>query len=327
MAPEESTPTFYQTLEVAEHCSDAVIQAAYKAMIKRYHPDLNGDDRDGAERRAKEINEAFRVLGDPQQRSHYDAELRSRRAVGGGRAVISMNPGQDARVGVASPLLSEGLFGGSSHARSGSWLSGHWRGLPRSMALVLLIAGIVAALSYTALRPRQASRLQTASSSSTRAALRWGAAQPEEPRSIMTSDIVRGVREFKRVSAGTSRETPLEYSIACHRKIKQTASWKIANVCFGFDAAASAGRELEASGASSAGGYFSAKSTDQRLHNSLAGVFGLKASAVTALAAEIYRDALGAREELEQTIVNGSSEPSESLARSDEEALTSDIPD
>lgn len=39
--------------------------------MKKYHPDINPGDKE-AERKFKEINEAYQVLSDPQKRAHYD---------------------------------------------------------------------------------------------------------------------------------------------------------------------------------------------------------------------------------------------------------------
>jgi curved DNA-binding protein CbpA len=49
-----------------------VIDAAYKRLARKYHPDLNRGDP-AAEDRMKRINEAFRVLGKPRLRAEYDA--------------------------------------------------------------------------------------------------------------------------------------------------------------------------------------------------------------------------------------------------------------
>ena len=67
---------FYELLGVSPTAEDIVIQAAYKAMMRRYHPDTNATPE--AEARAKAINEAYDVLRDPERRRRYDAQRKGR---------------------------------------------------------------------------------------------------------------------------------------------------------------------------------------------------------------------------------------------------------
>jgi hypothetical protein len=52
-----------------------VIQGAYRALMRKYHPDANGGAYSDA--RAKRINEAYAALSDPGSRAAYDAQLRA----------------------------------------------------------------------------------------------------------------------------------------------------------------------------------------------------------------------------------------------------------
>lgn len=63
---------YYAVLGVAPTSEDFVIQAAYRAMMRRYHPDTNKDS--DASKRALEINEAYAVLSNPAKRAAYDAQ-------------------------------------------------------------------------------------------------------------------------------------------------------------------------------------------------------------------------------------------------------------
>jgi curved DNA-binding protein CbpA len=64
--------THYQRLGVAPTAEAADIKAAYRALARRNHPDLmNGS---GSSDMAA-VNEAWRVLGDPERRRAYDATL------------------------------------------------------------------------------------------------------------------------------------------------------------------------------------------------------------------------------------------------------------
>jgi hypothetical protein len=68
--------TYYDLLEVSPHASAAVIKAAYKSLMQRYHPDKNADDKASAQR-AAEIAQAYDTLSDAARRTAYDASLAS----------------------------------------------------------------------------------------------------------------------------------------------------------------------------------------------------------------------------------------------------------
>lgn len=62
---------YYQVLGLSKGASADDIKSAFKKLAKRYHPDLNPDDK-AAEEKFKEISEAYEVLGDPDKRKKYD---------------------------------------------------------------------------------------------------------------------------------------------------------------------------------------------------------------------------------------------------------------
>jgi hypothetical protein len=64
--------SYYETLGVSRNSEPEVIEAAYRALMKKYHPDLWRGDAEVAETRAKLINEAFATLRDPVRRRAYD---------------------------------------------------------------------------------------------------------------------------------------------------------------------------------------------------------------------------------------------------------------
>ena len=64
--------SYYETLGVSRNSEPEVIEAAYRALMKKYHPDLWRGDAETAETRAKQINEAFATLRDPVRRRAYD---------------------------------------------------------------------------------------------------------------------------------------------------------------------------------------------------------------------------------------------------------------
>lgn len=64
----------YSVLGVTPASEDVVIRAAYRALMRRYHPDA--DARPEAAERAREINEAHRVLSEPESRTRYEEGLK-----------------------------------------------------------------------------------------------------------------------------------------------------------------------------------------------------------------------------------------------------------
>ena len=58
---------YYQILGVARGASDEEIKRAYRKLAMKHHPDRGGDEQE-----FKKIEEAYRVLGDTQQRAAYD---------------------------------------------------------------------------------------------------------------------------------------------------------------------------------------------------------------------------------------------------------------
>jgi molecular chaperone DnaJ len=62
---------YYEVLGVQRDASPADLKRAFRALALRYHPDRNPDDLD-AERRFKEVVEAYETLSDPDNRKRYD---------------------------------------------------------------------------------------------------------------------------------------------------------------------------------------------------------------------------------------------------------------
>lgn len=94
---------FYEVLGVSKTATDDEIKKAYRKLAKKYHPDVNPDNKD-AEAKFKEINDAYEVLGDAQKRSNYD------------------------QFGTADPSAGFGGFGGGGFNGAGFDFSGGFGG-------------------------------------------------------------------------------------------------------------------------------------------------------------------------------------------------------
>lgn len=69
--------TYYEILEISENASETVIHMAYKALAKKYHPDMYSGDTEFAEEKMKELNIAYEVLSDADKRAQYDSLLKA----------------------------------------------------------------------------------------------------------------------------------------------------------------------------------------------------------------------------------------------------------
>jgi len=145
--PVAKTRDYYEILGVPRTAPQKDISAAFRKLARKYHPDLNKDDKQ-AEARFKEISEAHEVLSDPKKRELYDAfgeNWASAQAAGidpkdaarGGGFRPNAGPGgQRVEYRTVSPEDMEDLFGegGGFGDIFGSIFSGATRGRTRPQA-------------------------------------------------------------------------------------------------------------------------------------------------------------------------------------------------
>ncbi|TLM83236.1 J domain-containing protein [Pseudarthrobacter sp. NamE5] len=104
---------FYKILGLAKDASDADIKKAYRKLARQHHPDTNAGNA-AAEKKFKDISEAYSVLSDPDERQQYDAI----RAMGGGARFA---PGGAGAGNGGFEDLFGGLFTGNTGRHAGGF--------------------------------------------------------------------------------------------------------------------------------------------------------------------------------------------------------------
>ncbi len=115
------SPDYYAVLGVPSTASRDTIHSAWKALLRQYHPDANhGVD---VSARAKEINEAYAVLGKEEARAAYDRLhfMPSAHESSADRSVYSRKAGKRAMRATPSMRPSDSF---SQSLNSNDWLIG-----------------------------------------------------------------------------------------------------------------------------------------------------------------------------------------------------------
>lgn len=109
---------FYELLEIQKNATQDEIKKAYRKQALKYHPDRNPGDKD-AEKKFKEISEAYEVLSDDKKRQIYDRhgkEGLQGAGPGGAQHFESMEEAlrtfMGAFGGMGGESIFEGMFGG-----------------------------------------------------------------------------------------------------------------------------------------------------------------------------------------------------------------------
>lgn len=117
-----TTQDYYDILGVKKGAPTDEIKKAYRKLARKFHPDLNPGDK-AAEKKFKEINEAYEILSDPKKKEEYDQYGKA--AFDGSQGFSGFNAenfGFDFGAGGAEDIFAN-LFGTSRQGRGPS--TGH----------------------------------------------------------------------------------------------------------------------------------------------------------------------------------------------------------
>lgn len=89
-----SNKDYYDILGVDKSAPAAGIKSAYKKKALKWHPDRHKDNKEEAEKRFKEINEAYQILSDSSKKSAYDQHGHAAFSPGGGGGANPFAGGQ-----------------------------------------------------------------------------------------------------------------------------------------------------------------------------------------------------------------------------------------
>lgn len=107
---------YYEVLGVEKNADDAALKKAYRALAKKYHPDMNPGDKE-AEVKFKEASEAYAVLSDPEKRRQYD-QFGHAAFEGGGGGASGFGGFDFSDMGDIFGDIFGDLFGGGAHRRN-----------------------------------------------------------------------------------------------------------------------------------------------------------------------------------------------------------------
>lgn len=276
-------PDHYRILGVDPASEDVVIQAAYRALMRRYHPDTNRNS--GSSKRAQEINAAYAVLSDPDRRRDYDHRRGARQggstpppdndqsppasnpdllvpmkngvgvflAYGAitvfliGAAVLASLPNSGAEentVNVDETLTTENIVGNATAADE-SIIN-----VDETLTTENIVGNDTAAVDAAEDAAVTPSTLAT---------------QPMTP--VRFEDVESAATRFAAILMGSGISGARAYSTKCHQDVAARPSWSAADYCAAFDyAAADIDRQIAVASKWTQSSYFKFQADNQQDH-------------------------------------------------------------
>lgn len=250
----------YATLGVAPTSEHIVVQAAYRALMRRYHPDTNRSS--GAAKRAQEINEAYRILSDPALRAAYDRKRTDQSSTQRDRSPPPPPPPPPPHPQTAETKRP-------TAARPSESETGNRRGLKALGVYVVLVLACGATYldmqstsgeasatfdadsmtmanqdlepdnEYAMLDANSSELVEAQANSSTPDTVAQATPLSEQaPDAVDYAQIEEAAEKFASVLMKDGVIGARSYSERCHAEVKKDPSWQKADYCAAFDVAA-----------------------------------------------------------------------------------------
>ncbi len=225
-----AAPDYYAVLGVTPDADEAVIRAARRALIRKFHPDHAGDQPEAADRTLA-INQAWAVLGDPNRRIAYDLERVAQPLDDGPRFAWSDTPYPvPPRRGLGTTLMLIAVFVGLPLAAL------TLPGVPGQVAAMLPGGDGTRAAGFARASLNQVRRLFTPAELGAANAAgrpRPTAADPAIDARHVQRAAVQFVRASRRGASGIAA-----YGAACAQRAETLATWESQDFCTAFDLSA-----------------------------------------------------------------------------------------
>jgi hypothetical protein len=222
----------YTLLNVLPDADPVVIEAAYKALMKRHHPDIRSSGGTAVgERIAAELNQAYQTLRDPDRRAAYDADERVRQERHRAELARAFEP-PTPRAAAPPPQRPEPVRAGQ---RAAAWIGA---------AGILMLGGAIYLLAQGSEAPVPRAPV---SSSKNAAASPAQAEQAFRDQPVNRTYVEKAVAEFRRIAGETGIPGAAAYSDHCFDVQSRTRVVADYDHCVAFDHLASRGDLVELS--------------------------------------------------------------------------------
>jgi curved DNA-binding protein CbpA len=213
----------YTILNVLPDADPVVIEAAYKALIKRHHPDIHSGGAIVGERIAADLNQAYQTLRDPERRAAYDADQRVQEERRKAELARAFEPPAQ-RTAPPPPPRPE-------PARAGQRVAGLIGAIG-----VLSLGGAIYLLTQTV----EVARRPPANIASQDAPISTDLAQRAfRDQPVNRDEVERAIGEFRRVAGESGLSGAAAYSERCFDQQTRTRAVTAYDHCVAFDHIAS----------------------------------------------------------------------------------------
>jgi curved DNA-binding protein CbpA len=212
----------YTLLNVLPDADPVVIEAAYKALIKRHHPDIHRHGTIVGDRTAAELNQAYQTLRDPDRRAAYDADERARQERHRAELARALQP----------PTVRAVTYPSAPEPASAGQRAAAWIG-------ALGIAALGGAIYLLAQGDDSSVPAPIAAASEPAAVPTAKTAQAFRDQPVNRGEIEAAVSEFRRIAQSTGLSGAAEWSERCFDGQSRTLRIVDFDRCVAFDHVAS----------------------------------------------------------------------------------------